>query len=169
MGTIDIIIIGVFVLGAVLGLMKGFIKQLASLLGLIVGLLAAKMLYVPLAEKLSGSLTDSMSVAQIIAFIAIWVIVPLAFALAASLLTKAMEMISLGWLNRWLGAGLGALKFILAASVLICIIEFIDGDNKLINKESKEQSVLYYPVGQLAGIFMPAAKAITQEVINADI
>ena len=46
-----------------------------------------------------------MTFAQILAFVVIWVVVPLLFLLVASLLTKAMEAISLGWLNRWLGAG----------------------------------------------------------------
>ena len=76
MNTLDIIILIVFLLGAVLGMMKGFVKQLASLAGLVIGLLAAKMLYIPVAEKISGTLTDSMTFAQIIAFIAIWIAVP---------------------------------------------------------------------------------------------
>ena len=50
-------------------------------------------------------LTDSMTVAQVLAFIVIWMAVPLIFTLVASLLTRAMEAISLGWLNRWLGSG----------------------------------------------------------------
>ena len=41
-----------------------------------------------------------MTVAQVLAFIAIWIAVPLVFTVVASLLTKAMEAVSLGWLNR---------------------------------------------------------------------
>ena len=47
-----------------------------------------------------------MTFAQILAFVVIWIVVPLLFLLVAALLTKAMEAVSLGWLNRWLGAGL---------------------------------------------------------------
>ena len=42
-----------------------------------------------------------------------------------SKLTKAMQAISLNWLNRWLGSGLGALKFLLLTSVVIGAIEFV--------------------------------------------
>lgn len=165
MTTIDIIILIAIGAGAVRGFMKGFIRQLTSILGLIAGLLAAKALYASLAEKLCPAVTDSMTVAQVLSFIVIWIAVPLIFTVVASVLTKAMEVISLGWLNRSLGAGLGALKFLLLASLLICVIEFIDSDNHLINKTKKDASVLYYPIEAFAGIFFPAAKEVTQQYI----
>ena len=165
MATIDIIILIVIGAGAVVGFVKGFIRQLASILGLIVGLLAAKALYASLAEKLCPTVTDSMTVAQVLAFIMIWIAVPLIFVLIASLLTKAMQAISLNWLNRWLGSGLGALKFLLLTSVVIGAIEFVDSDNKLISATKKEESLLYYPMETFAGIFFPAAKNMTQQYI----
>ena len=163
--TIDIIILIVIGAGAIVGFVKGFIRQLASILGLIVGLLAAKALYASLAEKLCPTETDSMTVAQVLAFIMIWIAVPLIFVLIASLLTKAMQAISLNWLNRWLGSGLGALKFLLLTSVVIGAIEFVDSDNKLISATKKEESLLYYPMETFAGIFFPAAKNMTQQYI----
>lgn len=162
---IDILILLIVGIGAVSGFMKGFIRQLASILGLIVGLLAAKALYASLAEKLCPTLTESMTVAQIVAFVFIWIAVPLLFVLVASVLTKAAEAISLGWLNRWLGSGLGALKFLLLTSLAICVLEFIDGDNKLIDATKKSESLLYYPMETFAGVFFPAAKNITQQYI----
>lgn len=165
MTTIDIIILIAIGAGTIRGFMKGFIRQLTSILGLIAGLLAAKALYASLAEKLCPAVTDSMTVAQVLSFIVIWIAVPLIFTVVASVLTKAMEVISLGWLNRFLGAGLGALKFLLLASLLICVIEFIDSDNHLISKTKKDASVLYYSIEAFAGIFFPAAKEVTQQYI----
>ena len=163
--TIDIIILIVIGAGAIVGFVKGFIRQLDSILVLIVGLLAAKAMYASLAEKLCPTVTDSMTVAQVLAFIMIWIAVPLIFVLIASLLTKAMQAISLNWLNRWLGSGLGALKFLLLTSVVIGAIEFVDSDNKLISATKKEESLLYYPMETFAGIFFPAAKNMTQQYI----
>ena len=91
--------------------------------------------------------------------------VALVFLLVAALLTKAMEAVSLGWLNRWLGAGLGALKFLLLVSLLICVVEFIDSDNTMIDRTMKEESVLYYPIESFAGMFFPAAKEVTEQYI----
>lgn len=165
MTTIDILILIALGAGVVSGYMKGFIRQLASILGLIVGLLAAKALYASLAEKLCPAVTDSMTVAQGLSFVVIWIAVPLLFTVVASLLTKAMEAVSLGWLNRLLGCALGALKYLLLASLVISVIEFIDSDNKLINETKKSTSLLYYPMKTFAGIFFPAAKEVTQQYI----
>ena len=165
MTTIDILILIAVGAGTVLGFMKGFVKQLASLLGLVVGLLAARALYASLAEKLCPAVTDSMTLAQILAFLLIWIAVPLAFAVVASVLTKAMEAISLGWINRWLGSGLGALKYLLLVGVVISVIEFIDSQDKLIDETKKTESLLYYPMKSFAGIFFPAAKQVTEQYI----
>ena len=165
MTIIDIILLVVIGAGAVIGFIKGFIKQLASILGLIVGLLAAKALYVSVAERVFSKITDSMTFDQILAFVVIWVVVPMLFLLVAAWLTKAREAVSLGWLNRWLGAGLGALKFLLLVSLLICVVEFIDSDNTMIDRTMKEESVLYYPIESFAGMFFPAAKEVTEQYI----
>ena len=165
MTTIDIIILIALGAGVIIGFMKGFIRQLASILGLIVGLLAAKALYTSLAVKLCPTVTDSMTVAQILAFVIIWIAVPLIFTLVASVLTKAMEAVSLGWLNRLLGAGLGALKYLLLVSLAVCVIQFIDTDSQLISQTKKEESLLYYPMERFAGMFFPAAKEVTQQYI----
>ena len=162
MATLDIIILLALLVGAILGFMKGFLKQLATLLGLIAGLVAAKALYMGLAEKLSPVLNDSMTAAQVIAFVGIWIAVPLVFTLIASLLTKAMELISLGWLNRWLGAVLGVLKYLLIGSLLVGVIEFFDSDNRIINQTMKRDSVFYYPMEEFAGLFFP----VIRNVIN---
>ena len=165
MTVIDIIILIAIGAGVVTGFMKGFIRQLASILGLVVGLLAAKALYASLANQLCPVVTDSMTVAQILSFIIIWIAVPLIFTILASVLTKALNVVSLGGVNRLLGAGLGGIKYLLLVSLLVCVIEFIDSDSHLINKTKKDSSLLYYPVETFAGVFFPVAKEVTQKYI----
>lgn len=165
MTTLDIIILVVLGAGAILGFSKGFLKQLASLLGLVAGLLIAKALYATVAERVFLPLTDSLTVAQGIAFVVIWLAVPLAFLLLASLLTKAMEAVSLGWVNRLLGAVLGALKAALLVSLLVCVVEYIDTDNTILKKTKKQESVLYYPMEKFAGLFLPAAREVASELL----
>lgn len=165
MTTLDIIILVVLGAGAIVGFSKGFLKQLASLLGLIAGLLIAKALYATVAERVFLPLTDSLTVAQGIAFVVIWLAVPLAFLLLASLLTKAMEAVSLGWVNRLLGAVLGALKAALLVSLLVCVVEYIDTDNTILKKTKKQESVLYCPMEKFAGLFLPAAREVASELL----
>lgn len=165
MTTLDIIILVVLGAGAIVGFSKGFLKQLASLLGLVAGLLIAKALYATVAERVFLPLTDSLTVAQGIAFVVIWLAVPLAFLLLASLLTKAMEAVSLGWVNRLLGVVLGALKAALLVSLFVCVVEYIDTDNTILKKTKKQESVLYYPMEKFAGLFLPAAREVASELL----
>ena len=165
MTTLDIIILVVLGAGAIVGFSKGFLKQLTSLLGLVAGLLIAKALYATVAERVFLPLTDSLTVAQGIAFVVIWLAVPLAFLLLASLLTKAMEAVSLGWVNRLLGAALGALKAALLVSLFVCVVEYIDTDNTILKKTKKQESVLYYPMEKFAGLFLPAAREVASELL----
>lgn len=166
MTTIDIVILIVLGAGAIVGFTKGFLKQLAGLLGLVAGLLIAKALYATVAERFFLPLTGSLTVAQGIAFVVIWLAVPLAFLLLATLLTKAMEAVALGWVNRLLGAGLGLLKSALLVSLLICVVEYIDSDNTLLKRTKKQESVLYYPMEKFAGIFLPAAREVAGELLQ---
>ncbi len=166
MTTIDMLILLCIGGGAVWGFFKGFISQLATILGFIAGLIAAKTLYAALAVHLCPSVTESMTVAQVLAFIIIWMVVPLAFIFAAFLLTKAVEAVSLGWLNRWLGSGLGALQALLLVSLIIGIIQFVDSKDKLIGATKKRESLLYYSVESFAGIFFPMAEHVANHYIE---
>lgn len=168
MTAIDIIILVILAAGALMGFRKGFIKQLASLLGLVVGLLAARALYGQLAEKLCPTVTESLGVAQMLAFALIWLAVPLIFALVASLLTRAMEAISLGGVNRLLGLVLGTAKYGLFICLLAGLLEFLDTDNVLVSRQAKNQSRFYYPMVELVNRYLPLAREVAEPILEGD-
>ena len=166
MTTIDIIILFIISIGILLGLVKGALKQLAGLLGLIVGLLAAKALYATVATQEFSHVTHNMTVAQLLGFLTIWVIVPLLFWGVACLLTKALDVVCLGWINRLLGGVLGGMVHALLVSLLICVLEAVDTKSDLISKGQKQESILYYRMEPLVGLFFPAAKEFTEQIYN---
>ncbi len=156
-------------LGAVVGFSKGFIRQLVSVVGLVAGLLVARALYASVGEKLAMETGTSLTFARGLAFLLIWLVVPVGLSLAATLLTKAVDSIHLGFVNRWLGAGLGALKYILLISLVIALIEYIDSEDSLIQSTKKKESVLYYSMESLSGVFIPVIKDATKQLIDTDI
>ena len=166
MTTIDILILILIGTGILLGLIKGALKQLAGLLGLVVGLLAAKALYAAVAQEVFSRVTDNMTVAQVLSFIAIWIVVPLLFLAVASLLTKLLDAITLGWINRLLGGVLGGVVHALLVSLVICVLEAVDTKDDLISRQQKQKSALYYRMEPLAGLFFPAAKEFTEQIYN---
>ena len=164
MTTLDLIIVIVLGAGAVVGFMKGFIKQVVSMVGLVAGLLVARALFGVVGEKLAVEAGMSATFGQIVAFLLIWIIVPLGLSLVASVLTKIASTVHLGFVNRWLGSGIGLIKYGLWVSMVINLIQFIDVKDHLIHKESKEAAVFYYPMQKFAGIFMPAFKTVAKTV-----
>lgn len=158
MATMDIVILVIIGIGALGGFLSGFFKQLGSILGFIIGLLAAYLLYDSLAERLHPVITGSMTVTQILSFILIWIMVPLLFSIVAFLLTNVFKALSLGWLNSLLGLFLGGIKWILFLSVLINVLDYLDDDNRLIDRTIKKESMFYYPVKQIIYNIFPVVE-----------
>ncbi len=166
MTVIDIVILVILAAGMILGYRKGFFKQLSSVLGLVVGLFVARALYVMVGEYLAPHLGTSESVAQILAFLIIWAVVPLLLYVAATMLTKALDIVHLGIINRFGGALLGMFLCILWIGLLIHILQFVDTQDALIGKEVKEQSFFYGPIQEISDVFFPAIKDMTKQIIK---
>ncbi len=166
MGILDIILWALIAIGVIEGLLKGVLKQIAWIVGLIVGLLVARGLYSMLGETVAPMVGVPVTIANILAFILIWIIVPIGFLGVAMLLTKALKAIHLDWLNRVLGAVLGALKFILLAGMLIHAIEFVDPKEGIVTEELKSESMLYHPVRESVSIIMPVIEKQWNQLKN---
>lgn len=152
--------------GALTGFSKGLIRQIASLVGLVGGLLVARSLFMAVGDRLAEQTDTSLVFARTLAFILIWMLVPLVFLLLASMCTNVADKLGLGLINRFLGAGLGVIKYILLVGMFIHLIEFIDSKNNLIKEAVKCSSVLYYPIKHFSDVFYPTIKKLTEQVID---
>ena len=159
--AIILILIGV---GVIQGLMKGSMKELASVVGFVAGLLLARALFGTVAEQLAPALGTSITIAQILSFILIWVAVPIGCSLVASVLTKALDVVNLGWLNRLAGAMLGAVKMMLLVGIGIYVLEYIDPKSEMVSKTTKKASVLYTPMKELVDQCLPVVKDMTEDI-----
>ena len=164
MEVIDIIILVLIGVGVIQGVMKGSLKQLAAIVGFVAGLLLARALFGTVAEHLAPALGTSITIAQILSFILIWVAVPIGCSWVASIVTKALEVVNLGWLNRLTGAVLGALKVMLLIGLGIYVLEYIDPKSEMISKTTKNASVLYLPMKDLVNQCLPVVKDMTEDI-----
>ena len=158
MQVLDIIISILLVIGLIGGLTKGVVKQIASLAGLIAGILIGKALYMPVGDWLVAVLGSSLETSRVVAFIAILIIVPLLFSIMGWLIAKILHAISLGWLNRLLGAVVGVAKYALLAGIIITAIEFFDRNDTLISEANKTNSIFYYPLFEATNILFDNVK-----------
>ena len=107
MNALDILILAVVLVGFVKGLMCGFFRQVVSIVGFLAGLWVAFMLYSVLGDWIAPYIGSDVSVGRALAFILLWIGVPVGLSLLAYMLTKAVETVKLGGLNRLGGALLG--------------------------------------------------------------
>lgn len=166
MDLLDWIILVILGAGAVLGFLKGFFKQLASLAGLIGGLFVARALFVRVGEQMAETVGTSVTFAQILSFFLIWLLVPILLSLLASVITRVMDAVHLGIVNRFFGACLGLVKFALFLSLAIHFIEFADSKDSLIHETTKHSSLLYYPLAELSEAFYPVVREATLDLMK---
>ena len=159
----------ILAIGAIIGFFKGAVKQIAVIVGIVAGLLIARALFSQVGERLAAEFDTSLSTAQIISFFMIWIVVPLILYFFASMLTKALEIVHLGIVNRLLGAGLGVVQYAFLVSLVVNFIEFVDSKNELMSRTVKQSSLLYYSIEELSGIFIPNIKDAVKELTDEDL
>ncbi len=150
MNLLDVIILVVAAVGAVSGLYTGLVKQLGSLLGVVFGLIGARLwaskVYDLLQPFLHADETLMHGIAWVITFVGIVFIV----SLVASLVTRTLEIAMLGCVNKLLGAIFGGIKYILLFSILLNVAALLDNYVEIPSKKTRQESVLYAPVMEVA-------------------
>ncbi len=155
MNWIDIIILITLGVSLFSGFSHGFIKELASFAALILGIWGAIKFSSFTAVKLyewfdmTGELVGLASF--IITFLAIVVIVNF----IGTAIDKVVDAVSLGFLNKILGAVFSVFKSVLILSVVIFILNTIDSHRKFLPEEKIASSRLYAPVGDVAPSLFP--------------
>ena len=133
MNYIDIVILLFLLYGAFRGFSKGLIIEVATLAGLILGVFIA-IRYSPFTE---GILKDFLNItSRYLSYIALavtFLLVVIAVYLLGKMLTRLVDIISLGLVNKLLGTLLGIAKYF----IMVCVL--------FISEETRENSLLFDP------------------------
>jgi membrane protein required for colicin V production len=147
----DIIILIPLCWGVYKGFTKGLIIEVAGL--------AAFFLGAWVATKFSDSLQGIFSFAgkynHIVSFCVLFLAVIILVFLVAKLINKLVKDASLSPVNKIAGAGFGGLKFALILSVLFFVLDAIEKSYPLLTVQTKEDSLLYKPLGLIAPAIIP--------------
>ena len=162
MNALDILILAVVLVGFVKGLMCGFFRQVVSIVWFLAGLWVAFMLYSVLGDWIAPYIGSDVSVGRALAFILLWIGVPVGLSLLAYMLTKAVETVKLGGLNRLGGALLGGLKYMVFLSCALNVAFRIH----LISGSTGEHSRLYHPVRAIADKLFEVCKTHVVRVVE---
>ena len=150
------IILGILLLwGLVRGLMKGLFVSLASLIALIAGIYIAVHFSHIVGDYLKQYVDWQENAIKLSAFAITFILVVIGISLLGRILTKIADYAALGILNKLLGAVFGLLKFAFIASVILMFVDVINDKITFIDKETKDESLLYEPVRKLAPMILP--------------
>ena len=149
MNYLDLILGGLILYGAVKGFFKGFIIEAASLLALLLGVVCALLFSASVGNLLSTCFKDSPIPPAGVIFIGIFIAVIIGINLLARFITKLLKMVALGVVNRVFGAVFGGLKFALALSAVLLLIDQFSFLFQFFDTQILDESLLYQPLKSL--------------------
>ena len=124
MTALDIVTLLLVGGGLVLGAMRGFVQEMLALAAWVVGIAALKLLHTPLTSALEGPV-GTWAGAAVLAFALIFGIVFVAGKLIARRVGGATRRSVVGPIDRVLGAGFGALKGLIVATLLYLAVNLL--------------------------------------------
>ncbi len=134
MNILDISVILIIIITTIHGFWRGMQRQIFGLGGIVVGYIAATRFYEPVAGFIGSK--DS-SLAQIGAFIMVFILGKLSVSFAGWLVRNLFKDITLTWVNRIGGAGMGVLKgFIIIMIIILALLAFLPADMSLLKNSA---------------------------------
>ena len=170
MNWLDIVILVIFSLAAFWGYKRGFVSGLTMICGSILGIYLGLNFSELVAEHLKNNYTNNSYFLITIAFVLIFLLVYVSFWFVGRLISKVLKIIQLSFLNRVLGSVLYILSsMFLLGSLFLLIGAPRKGTNtftSIIPLETKEDSSLYFIVGDMSRTILPFVEKSTDEVYN---
>ncbi|MCQ2117932.1 MAG: CvpA family protein [Bacteroidales bacterium] len=152
--VLDLVFGVIIVVVAIMGAFKGFVRQVVGLLSIFAGVWCAFKFSSWAAVKVQQWCHAGERTMYIACFIIIVVLVILLGWLLARFIEKILKITTLGWLNRLLGAILGAAKIILLLSVIVYAFNRINTNWNLVsNATLKESSIWVWLVDLYEKVF----------------
>ncbi len=121
MNWLDYVFLVIVLVYAMHGLSRGFSRVVVGLVATVAGLLIACWTYGVAASYLMPY-TSSRSVANVLGFLIIFIAIQILGAIIGKILHKIFKATGLGWLDRLLGLGFGALKAVVLGIILVLIL-----------------------------------------------
>lgn len=155
MYIVDIILVGLLILGAVRGFTKGLIAQLFSLAALLLGVWGAIRFSDYTATFLIEKFHLSNQYIALIAFAITFTLIVIAVHFLGKLIEGFFDLTVLGIVNKVSGLVFGFIKYAFILSILIVIAEKVNVRMNFYSKETKEKSYVYEPLSKLAPSVFP--------------
>ncbi|WP_425462148.1 CvpA family protein [Muriicola soli] len=166
---IDIVLGLLLLYGLFKGIKNGLVVEIASILALVAGLYGAIHFSYIVGNYLATHWEWNERTMSLVSFIITFFIIVIAVITAGRLLTKIAEIAMLGLLNKIAGGLFGALKVAIILGALLIFLESVNKSLRLVNEETKAESVLYEPIRNIGElVFSTVIKNDNSDVENAE-
>ena len=154
MNYLDLIIAVPLLYGLVKGFSNGLVKEVTALAALVAGVYVAINFSEYLEPKVVELLGGYEEFVSIIAFAVLFFVSILCIKTLGFVIDKFTKALALGIVSRFLGGVFGLFKVVVIFSFLLFVIT----DYNLVDKQTKEDSVFFTPLTDIAKIITPQLK-----------
>jgi membrane protein required for colicin V production len=156
MNYIDIILCIPIAWGLYKGFTKGLIVEAATFVAFGLGVWGGIHFSDIMATKIKEWFNWNSPYLPIVSFAITFLGIVILIYFIAKLIQRMAEGMALGVLNKIGGAIFGALKFAMVMSVVIFVIDALEESYPVVSFKTKEESLLYKPVGKIAPTLIPS-------------
>lgn len=162
MNALDIVILVPLAWGLFIGYRKGFVKQISGLIFLLAGIWLA----VKYAGDLSPWFKFAGEVGGVVAFVSILICAVILGFLISLFLTKLLEKLTLGPLNKMAGALLGLIKYGVLLSLVFKLMVSTGKKINALDVSSRHSSVFYPYISEMTSIVVPEMEKTLNSLIE---
>jgi len=152
---VDIVFLLCLGWGAFKGFKNGFIRQSISLISLALATWGGFVFAEKLVSFMQQYFQMSDTASWIVSFIIVFLSIMLVAFVTGFIVTKLIEAVSLGMINRLAGALFGILANALILSLLIMLFNRINEKANFVEKETLGKIYLYKPIEKVAPTILP--------------
>lgn len=153
--VIDIIIAVLLGYALFKGLQNGLVVSVISLVALIIGIYVSLRFSFFTSEFLADSTGWNPGTITVAAFFITFVVVLILLFVLGKAITKLVDSMALGFVNKLAGAVFECLKMVLIISVFLNLFQQINFNNLIVSEEKLNESVFYKPVEKISKIVFP--------------
>lgn len=155
MNWLDIVICILLLIGLWKGYLNGFFIELTSLIALIAAIYGSIYFSNYAGDWLRDQFDWEETYIAIASFVITFVAIIFIITYIGKLITKVVKTVQLSFLNKLAGAAFGLVKMGFLASVILMFINSASGEFNLIDKNIKEESLIYAHIEPLAPFLLP--------------
>ena len=155
MNWLDIAICILLLIGLWKGYLNGFFVELTSIIALIAAVYGSLYFSNYAGDWLRQQFEWEETYIAIASFIITFIVIIFVITYVGKLITKVIKTVQLSFLNKMAGGAFGILKMAFLASVILMFINSASGEFHIIDKEIKEDSLIYSHIEPMAPFLLP--------------